>query len=1408
MVEGIRGWAARLGGWANGAVSGAVLLREAARTSRRWQTYAARAGFSGVLLGVLLAGIWSAVSATRTATIDTADLGMVGRAIFVGFAVVQTLLALVLAPLQTAAAIVEETDERTMEMLVLTKLRPGQILAAKVLSRILLLVTVVCGALPVMALVVNLGGVSTVEVVAVTVHALTTIVVLSALGAFFALFTKSPTLAMAASACYAVPFFAFLPMAYVLCTGQWWHAAHFSTFAAATAKDWTALITPLSYVPSLAVVAGVAVPLFQLKVSGADFRHAFSEDVWRTHTWLKALAGWIAVAVTTLPPAAVVAWWIGHAGVPPMGVATTPVHVLALGWIWLVFSLGAAVGTWAFLRVGMDVTDGIDSVFSGAPSGAASGERPSLEVGRNPVFWREARMRAWVSTTAPVFVTWLLVLLGVFQTGWWLLPGGLLSVGAVNAGGAVLLAVWLAARSVAEERRRGTLEVLLATTLPSPSVVWGKFAAAALPTFPLLLVSLPLVALGVPHARMLVDDDVAVTEGVLRGLASWVWTLPVWGTAIATALATALRTSRPRSAFGLVSVGFVFALGLPSVFARLFPEAAVVTFPALLLAPPLAGSFAWWQIGASTFAWGVVCAALLTVLAARLRPWAGLLAALLALVASAEEARAQPVPDAETIAKMEQLFQLRMAARPIADGWSREGRWTTIAVAVENLGAATTGAVSFDARSPGTEGAAVAYTRGVELPEGGRKELLLLAKPGVGQPERVVRLQTRDGREAVAVVRLRTLGENDVLVAVIGRDPLGIPAALPDATGAPVPGRVHRAQVSEDRKVRAGLVALEGVPLQSAGWGAVDWVVWPQADPTALAEQQVEALRAYVADGGHLLVTVTDTWRQVVGSPLDGVLPVELLGQGDADVGPLSRALGGPRAGSAPVAVARLRPGAVARAAAPDGSPLWVSSAYGLGSVHVVLADLSTAPLDQAKGERGWRELLTLPAPKAETADALARDRAAGLLRRAMHLDPVQPFADFNTFEVGDAEQGFEQRVRARLADIPGVAPLPLTWLVAFAAVYLFAIGPGDWAVLKLLRRQPLTWFTFPVLIVVFSGASLVLTSYTKGSQAVLVRVEVVDLLADAGLARGQTWLGIFATGKTRIGLQSGFDDAVLHPLAEPGFQDSPRVSAGGGPGTLSYGAETWTLAYARSDWTAPISELPGSPALEVECRAGDGGESCVARNRLGFDLTATAVLLPDATGGFVAGFAPLGALPAGGEIAIPAALAARVLTSGNTGDPLEFAARALSPSLPSSRGALDAEHRPVLIGVADHAIEPVVVDGIRPEQRELLVVRVPMPAVGFRADFDRYAAIVSFDRAVDAASGSLQCPDGSSQPVYADPTGVLRIPDVRPGCTLDLYAPVVHSEPVGPGTRLRCRSTTRAGGEQALTCSSTETPP
>src|SRR5204862_488767 len=105
----------------------------------------------------------------------------------------------------------------------------------------------------------------------------------------------------------------------------------------------------------------------------------------------------------------------------------------------------------------------------------------------------------------------------------------------------------------------------------------------------------------------------------------------------------------------------------------------------------------------------------------------------------------------------------------------------------------------------------------------------------------------------------------------------------------------------------------------------------------------------------------------------------------------------------------------------------------------------------------------------------------------------------------------------------------------------------------------------------------------------------VVDLLGDAGLARGTTMMGIFSTGKNRISVESGYEDGVVEPLLVPGFQNGPLIEAGGGPGRLSYDAETWTLAYSRTQWPAPFTAILSlEPALAnisgtVTCADGIG---------------------------------------------------------------------------------------------------------------------------------------------------------------------------------------------------------------------------
>jgi len=255
--------------------------------------------FSGVLVGVVLLGLQVSLGASRRVGFNAADLGTIGDLLFTVFCVVQLAMAIVIAPLSTAAAIIEERTDRTFDLLLLTELTPAQIFGGKVLSRILVLLTMVLGAMPILALVVNFGGVSTTEIVVLTGHTLVNIVLMGLLGAFFGLFTRSPMLAMMASTAYALPFFVLLPFGYAAVAGRPESTTHFSTLSAFYATDLWGLLPIPGFLPAGVVTLLLAAPLFELQVSGADFEAALSDDLWRVSRGVLGFVGWAVVALVT-----------------------------------------------------------------------------------------------------------------------------------------------------------------------------------------------------------------------------------------------------------------------------------------------------------------------------------------------------------------------------------------------------------------------------------------------------------------------------------------------------------------------------------------------------------------------------------------------------------------------------------------------------------------------------------------------------------------------------------------------------------------------------------------------------------------------------------------------------------------------------------------------------------------------------------------------------------------------------------------------------------------------------------------------------------------------------------------------------------------------------------------------------
>lgn len=612
------------------------------------------------------------------------------------------------------------------------------------------------------------------------------------------------------------------------------------------------------------------------------------------------------------------------------------------------------------------------------------------------------------------------------------------------------------------------------------------------------------------------------------------------------------------------------------------------------------------------------------------------------------------------------LRPVQVKVEPTADGLIREGDWASLRVELTNR------AVAQQVRLTLTDmdlssGERLTWQREVELPQGGRKAVDLYWRPASGRSDRSLSVDAGPTWDEPFTVR--RLSDVDVGVGVIGLDPYGV-QTVGSTWSHDVPSR-RPTSASSPRQVRVGLIPVEALPERAAGYGPLTWVVWPQADPSALSPEQLDALVAWVADGGHLLVTATDTWRRVASSPLARILPVELTGIEDH---PLSGGLAEP----VPRAVVRLLPDARRlRAGTIDDLS---AHTHGLGVV--VFLGRDPKHLTRAGGtEDVWRELLRLPGPDQDPWS---------------HTQPG--WGDLDTplrHEHGhclliDGHWGnmwdWNGQLTQWLEDVPGVTPLPMSWLLLFSALYLFIIGPVDYLVLRLIRRQPWTWVTFPLTIALFSTVALVGTSWIKGNQAVMRRVEVVDGLP-GGVWRGNSYIGLFAARKSQVRIRSGFDDGMVSPLPGLiGFMRSPVITSTEGPTELSYRAETWTLGMSATSWTAPA---PGTITLSP-----DGRE---LRSHLDREVAKASLLV----GGQVY---PVGNLPAGGTAKVsPASGGSLEDWSSHQSNPWFLVSE--YPELDHGHAHL-TEHT-VLLGSLDEPFEPISVEGLRPDSTTVTLVRL-----------------------------------------------------------------------------------------------------
>jgi ABC-type transport system involved in multi-copper enzyme maturation permease subunit len=114
----------------------------------------------------------------------------VGRGIFVGLLLAQTLMVAVLAPAATAGAISSEREHQTLDLLAVTPISSFAIVLGKLLSALAWVFVLVLASIPVTALVFVFGGVGPDDVVRGYAVLFATVLGLGSIGIFFSALTR------------------------------------------------------------------------------------------------------------------------------------------------------------------------------------------------------------------------------------------------------------------------------------------------------------------------------------------------------------------------------------------------------------------------------------------------------------------------------------------------------------------------------------------------------------------------------------------------------------------------------------------------------------------------------------------------------------------------------------------------------------------------------------------------------------------------------------------------------------------------------------------------------------------------------------------------------------------------------------------------------------------------------------------------------------------------------------------------------------------------------------------------------------------------------------------------------------------------------------------------------------------
>lgn len=158
-----------------------VLRREAKTSLRNWKIFYAVAAYVLIITAIAGISIWQLMYNSYNPSFDPSEM----LTVYIILTVVQLGLVLLVTPSFTASSISGERERQTLDLLLVTKMKPMSIIVGKFLSGLSVIALMVFATMPIFALIMYFGGTNMLYIIAVTVYMLLVCCAFGAIAIFF-----------------------------------------------------------------------------------------------------------------------------------------------------------------------------------------------------------------------------------------------------------------------------------------------------------------------------------------------------------------------------------------------------------------------------------------------------------------------------------------------------------------------------------------------------------------------------------------------------------------------------------------------------------------------------------------------------------------------------------------------------------------------------------------------------------------------------------------------------------------------------------------------------------------------------------------------------------------------------------------------------------------------------------------------------------------------------------------------------------------------------------------------------------------------------------------------------------------------------------------------------------------------